>query len=328
MKEIRLQDIAGFSIGSAENAQAGTGCTVILCPQGAACGVDVRGGGPASRESELLRPVAAADRIHAVLLSGGSAYGLDAAGGVMQYLEERGIGLPVGEAIVPLVVEACIFDLECGKNIRPDAAMGYAACVQAETNPPLLEGNHGVGTGATVGKLLGVERMMKSGLGSYAVALGEVQVGAVVAVNALGDVLDEGGKVLAGLRAENGRSLSDTRAMMLTQGDRLDAILAGAGAMAANTTIGAIITNARFEKTQLTKVAAMASNGMVRAIRPVNTTADGDSIFALSVGQVAADVNVVGTAAAYVLEQAIRRAVRSAKGAYGVPAMGDLNEDV
>ena len=323
MKEINLQDIAGFRIGSAENAAAGTGCTVILCPQGAPCSVDIRGGGPASRESGLLDPVAAADRIHAVLLSGGSAYGLDAAGGVMRYLEAHGIGLPVGKAVVPLVVAACIFDLECGENLRPDAAMGYEACVQSEGNPPVQEGNHGVGTGATVGKLLGEGLMMKAGLGTYAVQIGDLQVGAIVAVNALGDVLDEKGQILAGLRHPDGAGFADTRALMLEHSEAYAPLLAGAGSAVNNTTIGAVITNGRFDKTQLKKIAALASNGLVRAVRPVNTTADGDSIFALSVGNVETDLNLCGTAAAYVTEQAIRRGVYAAESAYGVPALAD-----
>ena len=230
MKEIRLQDIAGFQIGSAENEQAGTGCTVIICPQGAPCGVDIRGGGPASRENALLNPVAAADRIHAVLLGGGSAYGLDAAGGVMHYLEERGVGLPVGNAIVPLVVAACIFDLACGENVRPDAAMGYAACVNAESGETIREGNHGVGTGATVGKLLDGAGMMKTGLGTYAIQIGKLQVGAVVAVNALGDVVNERGEILAGLRTADGKAFADTRRMMFEHYEELAPILAGAGA--------------------------------------------------------------------------------------------------
>lgn len=324
MKEIRLQDIAGFQIGSAENEQAGTGCTAIICPQGAPCGVDIRGGGPASRENALLNPVAAADRIHAVLLGGGSAYGLDAAGGVMHYLEERGVGLPVGNAIVPLVVAACIFDLACGENVRPDAAMGYAACVNAESGETIREGNHGVGTGATVGKLLDGAGMMKTGLGTYAVQIGELQVGAVVAVNALGDVVDESGEILAGLRTADGKAFADTRRVMFEHYEELAPILAGAGAATTNTTIGAVITNGKFDKTQLTKIAALASNGLVRAVRPVNTTADGDSIFALSVGEVACDLNLVGTAAAYVVEKAIHRAVYAAESAYGAPAHADI----
>lgn len=325
MKEIKLQNISGFKIGSVENAIAGTGCTVIICPKGAPCAVDIRGGGPASRENALLDPVAAADRIHAVLLSGGSAYGLDAAGGVMRYLEEQNIGLPVGDAIVPLVVAACIFDLACGENIRPDADMGYAACVASEMNEAIQEGNHGVGTGATVGKLLGNAGMMKAGLGTYAIEMGEFQIGAVVAVNALGDVIDEKGDILAGLRSSDGQGFADTRQMMLEHYEDLLPILAGAGNATTNTTIGAVITNGKFDKTQLKKIAALASNGLVRAVRPVNTTADGDSIFALSVGDVDFDINLAGTAAAYVVEQAIRRAVFSAEGAYGAPAWKDIN---
>ena len=325
MKEINLQDISGFQIGSVENQKAGTGCTVIICPNGAPCGVDIRGGGPASRESALLDPAAAADRIHAVLLSGGSAYGLDAAGGVMRYLEEHSIGLPVGNAVVQLVVAACIFDLACGENIRPDAEMGYAACKAAEKGMPISEGNHGVGTGATVGKLLNGDGMMKSGLGTYAIQLGDFQIGAVVAVNALGDVLTENGEILAGLRQPNGKEFADTRKMMLEHYEELLPILAGAGDVTTNTTIGAVITNGKFNKTQLKKIAALASNGLVRTVRPVNTTADGDSIFALSMGDVEFDLNLAGTAAAYVVEHAIRRAIYTAESAYGVPAWQDLN---
>lgn len=326
MKEIKLQDIAGFQIGNADNQHAGTGCTVIICPEGAPCSVDIRGGGPASRESALLDPSAAADRIHAILLGGGSAYGLDAAGGVMRFLEERNIGLPVGSAVVPLVVAACIFDLACGDNVRPDAAMGYAACEAAESRAPFEEGNHGVGTGATVGKLLNGQGMMKSGLGTCAIELGEFQIGAVVAVNALGDVLDEHGNILAGLRTSDGIGFADTRKMMLNHYEDLLPILAGAGDATTNTTIGAVIMNGKFNKTQLKKIAALASNGLVRAVRPVNTTADGDSIFALSVGDVNFDLNLAGSAAAYVVEQAIRRAVYAAESAYGVPAWCDFNK--
>lgn len=326
MKEISFSELDGdFRIGSAENQSAGTGCTVIICPQGAPCSVDIRGGGPASRESGLLDPVAAADRIHAVLLSGGSAYGLDAAGGVMRYLEEHGIGLPVGDALVPLVVAACIFDLACGENVRPDAAMGYAACVDAQAGRAPMEGNHGVGTGATVGKLLNGEGMMKTGLGTFALEIGELQVGAIVAVNALGDVIDAQGNILAGLRSADGKGFADTRQVMFDHYEELVPILSGSGQAATNTTIGAVITNGKFDKTQLKKLAALASNGVVRAVRPVNTTADGDSIFALSVDDIECDINLVGTAAAYAMEQAIRRAVTSAEGAYGIPALRDLH---
>ena len=324
MKEIQLQDIEGFRIGSAENQEAGTGCTVIICPQGAPCGVDIRGGGPASRESELLNPVAAASRIHAVLLSGGSAYGLDAAGGVMRYLEEQGIGLQVAGAVVPLVVEACIFDLEYGKNIRPDLAMGYAACKNSEGNPRVIEGNHGVGTGATIGKLFGDTYMTKAGLGTYAVQLGDLQVGAIVAVNALGDVLDEQGHILSGMYDQRKGCFMDTRKIILEDYEKINKLLQATEDGTTNTTIGAVVVNARFDKAEMTKIAAMASNGIVRSICPVNTTADGDSIFALSVGDVEADINLVGTIAAYVMEQAVRRAVYTAESNFGILALKDI----
>ena len=203
MKEIKIKELENIKIGSSENKDAATGCTVILCEQGMAAGLDVRGGGPASRETELLKPTAAAESIHAVLLSGGSAFGLDAAGGVMEYLEERNIGFNVGITKVPLVCESCLFDLMVGDHrVRPDKAMGYAACENAEKGN-YRDGNFGVGTGATVGKLYGPEFCMKSGIGSYAVQIGELQVGAIVAVNALGDIYDwKNGKKVAGLLAQ------------------------------------------------------------------------------------------------------------------------------
>ena len=207
MKEIKIQELENIKIGSAENKDAATGCTVILCEQGMAAGLDVRGGGPASRETELLKPTAAAESIHAVLLSGGSAFGLDAAGGVMEYLEERNIGFDVGITKVPLVCESCLFDLMVGDHwVRPDKAMGYAACENAEKGN-YRDGNFGAGTGATVGKLYGPEFCMKSGIGSYAVQIGELQVGAIVAVNALGDIYDwKNGKKVAGLLAKDKKS--------------------------------------------------------------------------------------------------------------------------
>lgn len=206
MKEISLFDIGNVRIGNAQDKEHGTGCTVLICPDGVPCGVDIRGGGPASRESALLDPRAAAERFHAVLLSGGSAYGLNAAGGVMAYLEEHGIGFDTVVCKVPLVLASCIYDLGCGANVRPDAAMGYAACVAAETNNA-REGNEGAGTGATVGKCCGSAYRMKSGLGMYAVETNGLKVGAIVAVNALGDVINEDGTILAGMRHESGKGL-------------------------------------------------------------------------------------------------------------------------
>ena len=263
--------------------------------------------------------MAAASGIHAILLSGGSAFGLNASAGVMQYLEEQHIGFDTRICKVPLVVESCIYDLGCGDNVRPDAAMGYAACQAAETGD-FREGCYGAGTGATVGKLCGPDYMMKSGLGAYAVRVGDLQVGAVVAVNAVGDVLDEQGQILAGMRSRDGQGFADTRRVMLEEAGQTPTLFSQrAVGTTTNTTIGAVVTNGRFDKAQLKKIAALGSNGIVRAIRPVNTTADGDSLYAASVGSVSAELSLTGTIAAYVVEKAIRRAVCQAESLYGVP---------
>ena len=320
MQEISIMDFENLKIGQAENTQAGTGCTVLLLGKdGAPVGLDVRGGGPASRESELLKPMAAASVIHAILLSGGSAFGLDAAGGVMSYLEERGIGFDVGVTKVPLVCQSCLFDLTVGDgHVRPDAAMAYQACRNAETGN-YQDGNFGAGTGATVGKLLGMERCMKSGIGSYAVQSGDLKVGALVAVNALGDIYDwKNGNKVAGLLAENRKDFLDGEQTMLQRTEVVDNKFVG------NTTLGVVLTNARFDKAHLCKIAGMAQDGYARAIRPVHTTADGDSIYAVSLGQVEADQDVVGELGAQVMAQAILRAVRASKSAYGFPAAADL----
>ncbi len=317
MQEIPLQQIKGFQIGSAQDEAGGTGCTVLIFPDGAPCSVDIRGGGPASRETELLNPAAAAEQIHAILLSGGSAFGLNAAAGVMQYLEERNIGFDTAICKVPLVVASCIFDLGCGANVRPDAAMGYAACAASEENI-VREGNYGVGTGATVGKLCGSSGMMKSGLGIYALQAGDLQIGAVIAVNALGDVLDEHNNIIAGMLNEDGKTFADTRRVMIEEYAVRDTLFCPRAAGTTNTTIGAVITNGKFSKAQLKKIAALAGNGMVRAIRPVNTMADGDSLYAASVGNIKADISTAGTLAAYAVECAVRRAVYMAEPAYGL----------
>lgn len=320
MKEIPITDLSGVRIGQAENQAAGTGCTVLLFGEdGAPAGLDVRGGGPASRESELLKPMAAAGAIHAILLSGGSAFGLDAAGGVMRYLEERKIGFDVGVTKVPLVCQACLFDLTVGNaQVRPDAAMAYAACRNAEQGN-YQDGNFGAGTGATVGKLLGMERCMKSGIGSYAVQVGELQVAALVAVNALGDIYDwKTGRKVAGLLAEDHRTFLDAEQVALQKTKVVENKFVG------NTTLGVVLTNARFDKARLCKIAGMAHDGYARAIRPVHTTADGDSIYAVSLGNVAADQDVVGALAAQVMAQAILRAVQAARTAYGFPSADSL----
>ena len=320
MKEISIKDFRNIQIGQAENVQAGTGCTVFLLGrEGASVGLDVRGGGPASRESELLKPLATAQVIHAILLAGGSAFGLDAAGGVMRSLEERGIGVDVGVTRVPLVCQSDLFDLTVADaHTRPDAAMAYEACVNAETGN-YRDGNHGAGTGATVGKLLGMEHCMKSGIGSYAVQVGNLQVGAVVAVNAVGDVYDyENGRKIAGLLAADGKTFLDSELAAL------QAIEAQAEKFVGNTTLGVILTNARLDKAHLCKIAGMAHDGYARAIRPVHTSMDGDSIYAVSLGDVPADMDVVGTLAARVMAKAIVRAVQAAEPAYGLPSAGEI----
>ena len=322
-KEISIQEIKGIKIGQSENQAAGTGCTVFLSETGMRAGLDVRGGGPASRESELLNPLAAAQVIHAIVLAGGSAYGLGAADGVMKYLEEKGIGFEVGPSLkVPLVCQSDLFDLTVGDPyIRPDKAMGYDACLRAEENGTgnYRDGNFGAGCGATVGKFAGMDYCMKSGIGSYAVQIGELQVGAVVAVNALGDIYDwKTGKKIAGLLAEDRKTFRSTEELMYASTEIVENKFTG------NTTIGVIITNGKFEKASLCKIAGMAHDGYARSIRPVHTTADGDSIYAVSVGDVEADQDLTGVLAAEVMSEAIIRAVMNAEGAYGYPGVRDL----
>ncbi len=337
MKQIAITDIPGIRIGQVEDAEAATGLTVVLCPEGMAASVDVRGGGPASRDSRILDPLATAEAIHAVVLAGGSAFGLDAAGGVQRYLEEHELGLDMGIAKVPLVCQSDIFDLGVGRSdVRPDATMGYAACVAAEEGAAgnYRDGNYGVGCGATVGKVLGPEFCMKSGVGSYAVQLGPLQVGAVVAVNAAGDVYDPAdGRQIAGLLGEDKQSLRSSAEVMYgmyeqqAAGAEYAAADAGApteAAFATNTTIGAIITNADLSKAQLCKVAGMGHDGLARAINPVHTSMDGDSLYALSVGAVPAPMDLVGTLAAQVAAQAILVAVKSAAPAYGLKSYQSL----
>lgn len=320
-KEIDITEIENIKIGNAEDIEHATGCTVLICEKGMPAGIDVRGGGPASRESELLNPRATTDVIHAVLLSGGSAFGLDAAGGVMEYLAERGIGFAIGEIHVPLVCQSCIFDLLfVSDKVKPDKKMAYQACVNAEINCP-QQGNVGAGTGATVGKICGPDRLMDSGLGMYAVRLGELKVGAVVSVNAMGDVYDfESGEILAGVRTADGKGFANSE-KILYENFLENPVQAPSNT---NTTIGAIITNARLDKSKLNKIASMGQNGLARSIRPVHTMNDGDTVYALSVGDIEADVNVVGTLASHVMACAIRNAVLSSGSFHGVPGAKDM----
>ena len=320
MHEISIREIGALRIGQTEDRGAGTGCTVFVCPEGMRAGLDVRGGGPASRESQLLNPLTAAQTLHAIVLAGGSAFGLCAANGVMEYLESKGIGFDVGVTKVPLVAQSDLFDLTVGDPfVRPDAAMGYAAARLAMEAPNYRDGNYGAGCGATVGKIGGMETCMKTGIGSYAVQVGALQVGAVVALNALGDVFDpDTGRQIAGLLTEDRRALRSTTEQMCAAIDVVENRFVG------NTTLGVVVTNAAFAKPQLCKIAGMAHNGYARSIRPVHTTADGDSIYAVSVGEVAADQDLVGTLAAEVMSRAIVRAVECAESAYGFPARKDL----
>lgn len=319
MREINITDIENICIGNAQDIENATGCTVIICEKGAPTGLIVTGGGPASRESELLKPLANAECIHAVLLSGGSAYGLDAAGGVMLYLEERGIGFDVGSGVVPLVCQSCLFDLEIGSfNVRPDKAMGYQAAENAGKGL-FKQGNFGAGTGACVGKLNGRGRATKTGIGAYALQAGELKIGAVVALNALGDIFDyDTNKMLAGMLNESLTALEGSESELY----RL--YKPGANLFVENTTIGAVITNGKFNKTQMNKIAAMCHNGYARTIRPVNTSADGDSLYAMSVGDVAANADMVGTLGAEVVGRAINNAVKNAVSAYGLKAACDI----
>jgi L-aminopeptidase/D-esterase-like protein len=312
-----LTDIPGIRVGHVSDFDAITGCTAILCEQGATGGVDIRGGASGTQEIDTLSPGHVTDQVHGILLAGGSAFGLEAAAGVRRYLAHRKVGYAFGGQHVPIVPGAILFDLGIAKpGAYPNVAMGEAAATAA-TADAVREGSVGAGTGATVGKLFGMSRAMKGGIGSYTVTLpGGVLVSALVAVNALGDVRDPGtGKIVAGLRKTAvGREFADTEAQM-----KAGAVIGGAPR---NTTLGVIATNAKLTKVQTTKLAQFGSLGMVRTIFPMNTMADGDIVFALSLGAQQADVNTLGVAAAEALGQAILRAVRLATSLGGVPALG------
>ncbi|GAB4417414.1 MAG: P1 family peptidase [Anaerolineae bacterium] len=315
MSNTTLTAIEGLRVGHAHDVNGLTGCTVILCPPGTVGGVDQRGGAPGTRETDLLRPLHLVEHVHAVLLAGGSAYGLDAASGVMRWLEERGIGFNVGVGVVPIVPAAILFDLDLGDpTARPDADMGYAAC-QAASAEPVAEGCVGVGTGAQVGRLLGPAFACKAGLGSAALEIGDgLGVAALFAVNALGDVVDEDGTILAGTRQPpDGTRFAGALSV-------LPALARMTAASASNTVIGVVATNAALSKEKVNKVAQMAHAGLARAIRPAHTMLDGDTIFALATGSAGhANVSVIGAFAAEVTAQAIRRAVRAATPLGGLP---------
>ncbi len=313
-----LTDIPGIRVGHVSDFEAITGCTAILCEAGAVGGVDIRGSATGTEEIATLDPGHVTPQAHGILLAGGSAFGLEAASGVRRYLERRGVGYPTGAAKVPIVPAAILYDLGIGKpDVRPTLAMGEAAAAAA-TDDAVKEGSVGAGTGATVGKIFGMKQAMKSGIGSFTVTLqGGVLVSSLVAVNAVGDVRDGSGKIVAGARkSPESREFVDTVQMMLRG--------AGPGGLGArgNTTLTVVATNARLTKVQATKLAQFGSQGVVRAISPINTMFDGDTTFALSLGDKTADINVLGVAAAEAVAQAILRAVRLAKTLGGVPGLG------
>jgi len=319
-----ITDVKGIRVGHWTHEEAATGCTVILCGvEGAVAGVDVRGGAPGTREIALLNPTCLVERIHAVCLAGGSAFGLAAADGVMRYLEERGVGFRTEAACVPIVPTAILFDLAVGDaTIRPDAAAGYAAC-QAATDGSVDEGSVGAGTGATVGKLHGLQGAMKGGVGTASchMAAGPV-VGALAVVNSFGDVVDPGtGEIVAGAQRPDGEGFVNMEKAMRRPMRPVHESLA-------QTTLGVVATDAALTKAQATKVAQMAQDGLARAIRPVHTPFDGDLVFCLSIGEGRAEVVQIGTVAAQALAEAVVRAVRQAKGLHGIVAVSQIKQQI
>lgn len=320
-----ITDVAGIEVGHFTDPRRPTGCTVIITRDGAVAGVDVRGAAPGTRETDLLNPSNLVDRVHAILLAGGSAWGLDAASGVMQWLEENEIGLQVGFGLVPIVPAAVLFDLPVGDaSIRPDARAGYQACRAASRNAP-ADGNVGAGAGALVGKVFGLERAMRGGIGSASITVDGITVGAIIACNAMGDVIDPAsGQLLAGARTPDGTALLNSREAILA-GVLPQPVLAGT-----NTTIGVIATDAILTKTQAQRLALVAHDGLARAINPVHSPSDGDTLFALGTGQAgrSASMLVLGTMAAEVTTRAVIRAVMAARavsaGAMTWPAACDL----
>jgi L-aminopeptidase/D-esterase-like protein len=318
-----ITDVSGIKVGHSQDLKAGTGCTVVICEKGAVAGVDVRGGAPGTRETDLLNPVNLVDKAHAIYLSGGSAFGLDGATGVMKYLEEKGIGLDVVLTKVPIVPGAVLFDLGVGDyRIRPDARMGYDACLNA-SEEEARQGNIGAGTGATVGKIFGGLRCMKSGLGTASFKSQELIIGAIVAVNCLGDVIDpENGEIIAGVLSEDRKDFANTMSFLRNFPQKTK------DNFSKNTTIGVIATNAKLTKAGAAKVAIMAQDGYARAIIPSHTMFDGDTIFCMATGEIEAGVNVVGAIAAEVMARAIVKAVKNAEPLFGLKSYQDLFRNV
>ena len=321
-----LTAVAGLEVGHYTDLANATGCTAIVCRSGASPGVDVRGGSPGTRETDLLQPMRRVDRVHAIVLSGGSAYGLDAASGVMRYLEEQDIGVRVGSALVPIVSSAILFDLGLITNkVRPGAAEGYSAAESATTEP-VPEGTTGAGTGATVGKILGPERALKGGIGSAAMTLPDGStVAALIAVNAVGDAVDyRTGQVVAGPRRESGPGFLSS-VEVLTRGKTN--VEASVAPPLSNTTIGVVATDATLTKEEANWLARISHDGLALAVRPCHTSRDGDTMFALATNHrhPPGDLTALGTAAVEVTAQAVLRAVLTATGLGGIPAVSELN---
>lgn len=318
MFEGYITDIKGIKVGHADSRDGMTGCTVIICEDGATAGVDVRGSAPGTRETDLLKAEKMVDKVHAIVLSGGSAFGLEAASGAMKYLEEKGIGFDVGITKVPIVASAVIFDLTIGDyRIRPDIRMGYEACKNASSDEN-RQGNIGCGMGATVGKILGPKNAMKSGLGSATVRVGELIVSAIVAVNSFGDIYDfNSARQIAGVYDyENNKLLNSIEIMKNMNKD--------IGFNLTNTTIGVVVTNGMLTKAEANKVSEMAHNGFARTINPIHTMVDGDTIFTMATNKVKADINLIGTMAAEAVAKAVLNGVYFAESANGLKALRDI----
>lgn len=324
-----ITDVPGIIVGQAENLEALTGCTIIICKKGATGGVDQRGGAPGTRETDAIKPMHLVDKLHAVVLSGGSAYGLDASSGVMKYLEEEGIGFNTGVAKVPIVSSAVLFDLAIGSaDIRPDSEMGYTACKNASVNE-FNVGNYGAGTGASVGKILGPQQGMKSGIGTSSIDIGGgIIVGAVMAVNALGDIIDpDNGNIIAGARSIKKGPITIGKDPYFANTLNIMKSFKGRTGLAfaskQNTMIGVVATNAKLTKEEVNKVAQMAQDGIAMAVRPAHTMFDGDTIFAMATNQKNADVNIVGAYAAQAVADAIINGTKSAKAISGLPSYNE-----
>ncbi|MFD1018397.1 P1 family peptidase [Thalassobacillus hwangdonensis] len=323
MKHVSFSEFEGFLTGHSHHRRGGTGGTVVLCENGAVAGVDVRGGAPGTRETDLLDPENLVEKIHGVCLAGGSAYGLEASSGVMAFLEEHQIGFETPGGKVPIVPSAILYDLTVGDpDIRPDKEMGYMACMNAYNREPLKQGNAGAGTGASVGKILGPTYAMKGGIGYFGVKIDTFFIGAIVVVNSFGDIIDpDTGNVIAGVYDHKSGKLMNTESILRNQlFKKEDPGFSG------NTSLGVVMTNVKWSKAQAKKIASISHDGFARTMRPSHTFLDGDTIFTMSTCEVEADLNAVASLAAYVVERAVIQAVKQAESCYGLPAAKHLEK--